>query len=359
MTTVDLFAGIGWALGLRSLGMTEVGIDLEPSVCATRAALGLPTIRADLTTYPPRPCTGLIASPPCTDWSSAGRRAGRSGETGWLVDVVPQWVLRGRPRSVACEQVPEALEVWEEHAHTYRALGYRTWTGILCAADYGVPQTRRRAFLLAHAERQPHPPEPTHSRMGEGLFGGQPWVSMAEALGWDGEDTPARTVCGDRGPRWAYEDRDGTHGRVLTERQPHGATRQPHELSMTITASADNGNFRWQLNTHRDQRPDGSTQTRPAPAPALTAKALGQWQWERPATTVCADPRIAEPGHRDREGGEQQFERATRVTIAEGLILQGFPPDTPLAGNKSQQWAQIGNAVPPPWAAAIVGSLAA
>lgn len=371
MTVVDLFAGIGWGLGLCSIGVDEVGIDFDPAVCATRARLGLATIRADLTVYPPaRSCTGLIASPPCPDWSSAGNRKGRAGETGWMVDIVPQWVLRARPRWVACEQVPEALEVWHEHAFAYQRLGYRTWVGILNSADYGIPQTRRRAFLLAHAERQPYPPEPTHSRHGEGLFGGRPWVSMAEALGWDGAvRTGANTMVSRDGDLEPYE-RDAERPAptvlrnadrwALSERQPHGATRQPHEPSMTITASADNGNFRW-LNTHRDQRDDGSTQRvpSPSPSPSHTAKALGQWQWQRPATTVCADPRIAEPGHRDREGGEQQFERATHVTVEEGLILQGFPPDVPLAGNKSQQWSQIGNAVPPPWAAAIVKELAA
>src|SRR5688572_22275384 len=49
------------------------------------------------------------------------------------------------------------------------------------------------------------------------------------------------------------------------------------------------------------------------PSPTLTAKAGGQWvlrpEWayERPATVVCADPRIGRPGHKDREAGESQF----------------------------------------------------
>ena len=80
---------------------------------------------------------------------------------------------------------------------------------------------------------------------------------------------------------------------------------------------------------------------------------------DRPATTVCADSRIAPPGHRDRAGGERQFAAGTvRLTIKQALILQGFPADYPVQGNKTDAFTQVGNAVPPPLAAAIVGALA-
>jgi DNA (cytosine-5)-methyltransferase 1 len=88
----------------------------------------------------------------------------------------------------------------------------------------------------------------------------------------------------------------------------------------------------------------------------VTAKS--QWVWRRPATTVCADPRIGHPGHRDRAGGESQFENdAVRITLEEGLILQSFDPGYPIQGNRSQAWTQVGNAVPPLLAAAVVAAL--
>lgn len=117
---VDLFAGVGWGVGLRALGPDEVGFDVDEAVCVNRARLGLSTVRADVSTWPLDPLrgrvTGLLASPPCVDFSAAGRRAGRAGETGWLVDEPLRWVLELRPEWTAWEQVPEALPVWEAAA---------------------------------------------------------------------------------------------------------------------------------------------------------------------------------------------------------------------------------------------------
>jgi len=144
---------------------------------------------------------------------------------------------------------------------------------------------------------------------------------------------PAHTLCGHRHPRWAY-------------REGGGAV----------------------LHTNRDQRPDGSRQTRgiDAPAPAFSAKAGGQWIFERPATTVQGDPRLAPPGHRYREGGEPQFEEdalrlsvedALRLSVEDALRLQSFPADYPVQGTKTKQFEQIGNAIPPLLAKAVLAQL--
>ena len=75
------------------------------------------------------------------------------------------------------------------------------WAGVLNAADYGVPQTRKRAFCLAHRTRTVHAPEATHDRDPQpSLFGElAPWVSMASALGWGMTDKPTPTVLGGGG----------------------------------------------------------------------------------------------------------------------------------------------------------------
>jgi DNA (cytosine-5)-methyltransferase 1 len=197
-------------VGLDSLGLAadEVGFELDRHACATRAAAGYATTRADIATYPLDhfgEVDGLIASPPCQDFSVAGSRRGIDGERGALVSEVLRWAEALRPRWIACEQVPPVLPIWADYARALTASGYSTWTGILNAADYGVPQTRKRAFLLARLDGIAAPPAPTHARHpAPSMFGElAPWQTMADALGWDGDaatwvwQLPATTVAGD------------------------------------------------------------------------------------------------------------------------------------------------------------------
>jgi DNA (cytosine-5)-methyltransferase 1 len=88
---------------------------------------------------------------------------------------------------------------------------------------------------------------------------------------------------------------------------------------------------------------------------------VGGWGWERPATTVNCDPRIAAPGHKGdakiEPGAVRQMEGAVRVTIPEAAILQSFSRDYPWQGSRTKQFEQIGNAVPPLLAHAIIAAL--
>lgn len=414
----DLFAGPGgWSEALRQLGRSDVGVELDPAACSTRAAAGHRTVRADIRAFPVTAlpyCQGVIASPPCPSFSTAGKQAamviraelvaavndafeGRptghheawltetlyaskfaDTDRAWcegqareaLLSVEPvRWLLELNPEWVAFEQVPAVLPLWRAYALQLSRRGYSTWAGLLNAADFGVPQTRTRAFLLASRARPVHPPDPTHCRGGASTLLGElePWVSMAEALGWTGEDLPARTLAGNRQPRWLYPDHDGTHGRiVLEERQEKAAF--PRSLSgpaMTLTAAADNGNFRFVLNMGRDWQPGGSRDDAQQidgaePAPTVTSKAGGQWFFDRPATTLQGGPRVFSPGgHITNDGRDNsrmvgRSQNALPLRLEQMLALQSFRPDYPVQGNKSQRFAQIGNAVPPLLAEAVL-----
>ena len=438
---IALFAGPGGACaGIEAAtGLKPVGIEYEPNAVATRDAAGHVTIPADLTDLSPclvdTDVTGLWGSPPCPAFSAAGKREGHDDleelcwtagrPTFWdmlagdryrkrwshpdshLIAQTFRWIGHHRPTWVALEQVPDVLPVWQALSHGLEQFGYSSWAGVLNAADYGVPQTRRRAFFMARLDGNVRPPAPTHAKQPEPvLFGDElaPWVTMADALGWSGDVVSGQTVAG--GPL---------------------ARRDTNEPAFTVTSRAD----LWTLDTHRDQRPDGTTQqvTTYRPAPTVTASSGGQWTleynrgegmserhgerpgrgvdepaptitghgkdmswqlraggptgrpprvrqadepaptvqlghdasnwvWQRPATTVQGDARIAPPGHRDRAGGEPQFREGTvKCTPTELGVLQGFPADYPWQGSKTAQFQQIGNAVPPPMAEAIVREL--
>ena len=253
---VDLFAGPGgWDEGLALLGRSDVvGLEWDAAACKTAKAAGHARIRCDVTTYPTDAfgrVEGLIGSPSCTLFSAAGNGVGnlvthilasgivrmmrgddcrveiraaiypttlamreaanakRKPEKRWTQERVEsqarddtfvaclvlepaRYILALGVEWVALEQVPEVLPLWQVYVRELRRLGYSAWTGVLNSADYGVPQTRERAILMAHKSMVVQPPEPTHAERPQGtdLFGGQleKWVNMATALGWNDDD---------------------------------------------------------------------------------------------------------------------------------------------------------------------------
>ena len=86
------------------------------------------------------------------------------------------------------------------------------------------------------------------------------------------------------------------------------------------------------------------------------------WTADRPATTVAGDPRVPQPGHKkdaaypDAPG---RMQGAVRISVSEALILQSFPSDYPVQGTLTKQFQQIGNAVPPLMALAVLRALVA
>jgi DNA (cytosine-5)-methyltransferase 1 len=411
MTVIDLYAGPGgWDEGMRNIGITDViGVELEPNACATARAAGHARIRADVSRPPIRPGTtvhGLVASPPCQAWSMAGKRAGEQDRakvhalidayaagsndtgTGWAdhrshhAAQPVRWVRDFHPQWVCFEQVPPVLSLWEHAAVVLRRWGYSTWTGVLNSADYGVPQTRERAVLMARLDAPVHPPVATHARTPEGadLFGGEllPWVSMAEALGWvdDVEMISNYNTGGQNGVRGHRSATDpaatmtSKAGRMKVAlrngTQANASVRPADQPAGTLFFGERLSNVSWVLHTNRDQRPDGTRQTvdpHARPAPTLTGKSGGQWQLRASAQANATAHGGDEPeptitaGHDTAQRVWQQDEQTTRVTVQEAAILQSFPPDYPWQGTKTAQYLQVGNAIPPRLAAHIVAAV--
>lgn len=348
---LDLFAGAGGAdEGARLAGYTGriVGLETDHDACRTAVAAGHLRIRADVATYPTAPLVGKVdglwASPPCQSFSHAGKRGGISDSRGELVWQPIRWTRELRPRWVALEQVPDVLPIWQITAAALRDLGYSVWTGLLNSADYGVPQTRIRAVLVARLDGSALPPEPTHARDAvDDLFGSslQPWVSMADALGWSGEVAYKRI----RGAGFIarHGDREGT---PVSEPAP------------TITGKSRSDVWFLGAGAASERTAGAAPRELTEPAHMITGKGTAAWVFDRPATTVMGDPLIGRPGHKSRDKGERQFDKdSVRVTVEEAAVLQSFPPAYPWFGSKTSQHQQVGNAVPPLLAAAVLRPL--
>jgi DNA (cytosine-5)-methyltransferase 1 len=336
---LEHFAGAGGiSEGLRIAGVPgwgdALGIETDPRACQTAELAGHARELADVResrSRVARDVSVFAAGPPCQSFSAAGRGAGRP-----LLDALrdaanemfQEWwagrldlpedalervlgrlpddgrsllaleplhtILTHRPRAVLLEQVPAVLPLWECMADLLRAAGYSATAGVVRAEQCGVPQTRRRAVLLASLDHEVALPVPTHSayhprdpgRLDPGVL---PWVSMADALSRRdaGRWVPAHAVSGD------------TTDLSWTERRP----------SPTVV-----GSF----------------------APDV----------------------VAAPGHRRAgDPPRQRTPGSVRVTVAEAGVLQSFPPDHPWSGTKGQRHQQVGDAMPPLLAASCLRAL--
>lgn len=380
-------------VGSSAPGTLPPGSSFDAAACRTAVAAGHMRVRADVSRVPLGPLVGkadgAILSPPCQAWSNAGDQLGKldqprvferigyfaRGEQPpsreWadprssLTAEPMRWAYALRPRWIALEQVPGVLPLWQYTAEKLRSLGYRVWAGVLSAEQYGVPQVRKRAILIARRDGLPvGPPEPTHQPYradrdphdAPDLFGDllPPPVSMAEALGWGLPDEPAPVVMTARNRQGGSDVLRGSSWRHEWFQRQMAAGRWVLRTGNNSVVARRGGSRNGDDGVQRYER------AVTVPAPTLDTNIGNKWTVHRPATTVCGDPRIAPPGHRDRAGGEPQFgEDTVRVTVQEAAVLQSFPPDYPWQGTKSQQYRQIGDAVPPLLAAAILRPLIA
>jgi DNA (cytosine-5)-methyltransferase 1 len=383
---LDLFAGTGWGVACQRLGIKEAGVEIMPEAVETRTANGMETIYRDvwdglqLTAEQHREAYGsyglLIASPPCQTFSLAGKGAGRAaldevleaielhaykdadallrfGEQHdmrtALVLTPLAYVWRDRPRLVAMEQVPTVLPVWEACAEVMREWGYEVKVEVLNAEQYGVPQTRKRAILVARRGGPVNMPVPTHSRyysrtpekLDPGVL---KWVSMAEALGW-GDDT--QTIC---------------HGV-----QKHSARRPMTEPAATIAFGHDSASVGFvsaDIGDHlalRAAKRDGGFEPVSVEQAAILqsypsmlrsnygsggdASKRGERTAGQPAPTPTSK------ADRNKWDGERN------VTVDEAAALQSYKPPFIWCGTKTKQFLQIGNAVPPLLAEHILAAL--
>lgn len=336
----------GMALGFRRAGIEfGVVVDKDEDACASYTHnMGHAPLRMDLRDLlrlaqcgwrPGKPLDLLVADPPCTPWSSAGKKAGLNDERDCLRPLIelvhllePRAFLLGNVPGLDHENAAEAL------ADTVGALSYRGYCidhVVLDAADYGVPQRRIRPFWYAYKGRASITwPSPTHGPPTRQLaIGGTellPWVTCRQALcdlpldelgkvrrlrppaakngggahPWSEPDAPAHTIC-------ARHDGGSAGGDVLKVMANGFPPSHADEPGRTVTTRASAGGNRM-----------------------VVEPTVLPWPWDRPATTVCGENWIPQPGHtqtsKDKwKGKPYQGWKAVVLSERARARLQSFP----------------------------------
>ncbi len=269
----------------------------------------------------------VIGGPPCQGFSLLNkRRVGDSRRALWLpfLDIVQQsgasvFVIEN---VAELRTSPEYLEI-EKHA---KKIGFDIVSAVLLAADYGAPQTRKRAVIIGYKRGTPapaFPPLPTHAAPG----------SLKNLPRWK----TVRDVIGKLPPPKGIEVR---------------AVKAPLDLHFGRTPTAKS------LLRYSAVPPGGNRFDLQRNAPEITPDCwirktsggtdlFGRLWWDRPSVTIRTEFFKPEKGrylHPDQD---------RPITHREAARLMGFPDNFKFLGSKVEIARQIGNAVPPPLAGAI------
>ena len=323
MKALDLFAGAG---GL-SLGLRRAGVDVLASFEWDRDAAE--TLRrgghaGEVCEGDVRPVdfhrfrgVDLIAGgPPCQPFSTGGKQLARADER----DMIPEFiraVAEARPRVFLMENVPGLVSVRSERyigsvLRRFIDLGYQTTVGIYDAADFGVPQHRRRLLVIGRSDRAPTP-----------RLAASHGPEAAEAFATSGNTLDAENGFGEANPS------------VVTY------AKKPDLRPSPFSGHLFNGGGR-AIDLSR-------------PAPTILASAGGN-------KTHFVDTQNLVPAYHAElmAGGSPRAGRlpgARRLTVAESAALQSFPRGMRFAGSRSAQYKQVGNAIAPLFAERVAREL--
>jgi len=260
-----------------------------------------------------RPCDLLLGGPPCQGFSTHRiLDSGVGDPRNKLILAYFNFVSALRPRVFLMENVPGIL--WDRH-RTYidkfyregRKVGYQVFDPVvLDARDFGVPQRRKRVFILGLREDLSQnafdwPPQPSHCDPKKPQDGMEPWTSCA---------TVFRAP-----PKNDENDIHMNHGKALVRAfrntPKNGGSRKDSGRTLTC-------------HKNHDGHKDVYGRINPAdPAPTMT--------------TACINPSKGRFVHPTSNHG---------ITVREAARIQTFPDDFVFKGGLTAAGRQIGNAVP-------------
>lgn len=217
-TAISLFSGLGsFSKALRDLGFDVLAHDFMPEACATLRSNGFDVVQGDVrdvdfTAPIYSEVQVIIGGPPCQPFSQGGRNAGEYDPRDMLPDFT-RAVAEIQPRFFMMENVrglssPRHKDYLAKVIADLEALGYIVEHRVLDAAEYGVPQSRKRTFVMGVrldvAEDREEPWPITWPRK-------SPGATMAEALGWDEHEAYKRNMLAplpahnETKAQWVYE----------------------------------------------------------------------------------------------------------------------------------------------------------
>ena len=315
-TALDLFSGAGGlSLGLQQAGFSVVAaIENDPS-CVESYRLNHPSVKIineNIISVVPRsvPCKKksldlIAACPPCQGFSTLktkNRRSKTSDKRNKLVHEIIKYVLYFNPKALLIENVPGFLDSREysnfrgklEHS------GYKIFQKVLDASDFGVPQRRKRAVVVASLSGHFAWPSKCHDRK-----------TVRDTIG-------SLQDAGLSGDTW----------HDMSERRTKRVTEIIRRIPRDGGSRSDISE-RYQLDCHK--RLNGFRDV------------YGRMSWDDVAPTIttgCCNPSKGRFIH-------PELNRA--ITVREAALLQSFPNNYKFSscGGKASVTAQIGNALPP------------
>lgn len=282
----------------------------------------------------------LIGGPPCQGFSGLGTRdPDDPRNTLWREYM--RVVLAVDPQVFVLENVDRFSRSNEFSMLMAELRGgrLRRWRDVewqvVNAADYGVPQQRRRTILIASRVGPVPLPAPTHGREPGGSL--QPWRTLRDAFKGVAR-RPREVALPASCDTWF----DCVLPGPFKSPQLH-VTRRPTVLSLTRYAHVPPGGGRFDL-------PSELLPPCWANKPSGTTDVMGRLRWDEPSVTIRTEFFKPEKGRYlhpqwDRTDADKMVNRP--ITHYEAALIQSFPKDTEWVGTKTQIARQIGNAVPP------------
>lgn len=267
----------------------------------------------------------LVGGPPCQGFSIAGPRDMNDKRNSLYLAMV-KLAERLKPQAVVLENVPGMLQTnggigAKRIIQDFKEIGYNMVPKLLYAPDYGIPQIRKRVFFvgLRDGEREFEFPEPIVDK--------EHYVTCEEAIGdlASLQTEEGEIIYGDDIQEYATEARTEYQKMMRknsTKVYNHVGSIPIEKTKKMISLVPEGKNYR----------------ALPEEYSGLYKyhEALTRYHSKKPSLTINT-------GHRSHF----HYKWNRIPTVRESARLQSFPDDFIFYGNKSQQYRQVGNAVPP------------